>query len=175
MMHRQYVYVGSHALRRLLDQPALRSCIRHPDDFRHWFQAAQPPINRDKTVTVTFIIDTDGQLWIADRGIEHVVCAVGQPVLSAGEMTFAMERPQTEIIEIVEITNQSTGYCPEPESWWAVERALTDIGIPHPPDFTVAYLFRRCDVCGTTNIIKDLWFECAVCESPLSQDWNYDR
>jgi hypothetical protein len=115
-------------------------------------------------VVVTFIIDPSGQLWINDRRSEHVLCAGGGDVLSAGEMTFSL-RPK---LEVVEVSNQSTGYCPEPDSWPAVENVLTRLGIPHPKDFTLICIFRRCEACHTLNLVKDDWFECAVCQSPLS-------
>jgi len=154
----------------MLNEPAQRFCIRNTESVLHWVRATQPPVTRDKTVIATFIIDTDQQLWIADRGSEHVVCAAGQTVLSAGEITFTLDP-----IAVVGVTNQSTGYCPEPESWWVVEHALSQAGIAHPTGFTEAYLFRQCTACGTTNIVKDGWFECAVCESPLSREWNSDQ
>ncbi len=138
----------------------------------HWIKDTQQTVERDGTVVATFVIDTDFQLWIADRHSEHVVCAAGAEVVSAGEITFAIDR---EGVTVAEVTNQSTGYCPEPDSWPGVAVALDQVGIAHPPSFTTAYLFRRCDACGTTNIIKDGWFECAVCEAPLSEHWNYTR
>jgi hypothetical protein len=121
-------------------------------------------------VPATFIVDTAEELWIADRHSEHVACAAGKEVLAAGEIVF--ERRDQEVWAR-EITNQSTGYCPEPDSWTVVTRVLKSLGLPHPSSFTVAFEFRRCDHCGSINIIKDQVFECAVCNSPLSQVWNY--
>jgi len=62
---------------------------------------------------VTFVIDQSGTLLVADRQSEHVACAGRQPVLSAGEMTFLVSG---KVVEMAEVSNQSTGYCPEPES-----------------------------------------------------------
>jgi hypothetical protein len=124
------------------------------------------------TFTATFIIDTSEQLWVADRHSEHVSCADGQDVLAAGEITF--ERAGNRI-DAVEVTNQSTGFCPEPSCWSVVARVLDCIGISHPPQFTRAFEFRRCNRCGGTNIIKDNVFECIVCNAPLSHDWNYSK
>jgi hypothetical protein len=169
---RQYSYVGPHAVRQLLQQPSQRTCVRHSDDILDWIKATKPSVQPDKTIVATFIIDTSQALWIADRHSEHVVCAAGQDVLSAGEITFDIQGNQ---IEVVEVTNQSTGYCPEPESWWAVESALAQIGLPHPSAFTTEFIFRQCRACGTTNIVKDMWFECAVCQAELSQRWNYSE
>jgi hypothetical protein len=71
--------------------------------------------------------------------------------------------------------HQSTGYCPEPSCWSVTSRVLVRLGISHPPNFTPAFEFRRCDQCGTTNKIKDDVFECIVCNSPLSHNWNYSN
>ena len=92
-------------------------------------------------------------------------------MLAAGEITFVIE---SQPIWVSEVTNQSTGYCPEPEAWSAVAATLDKIGLEHPPDFTTAYIFRHCDECGATNIVKDGFFVCGVCDAPLSQDWNFD-
>jgi hypothetical protein len=37
---------------------------------------------------------------------------------------------------VVALTNQSTGYCPDHDSWPAVDRALGRVGVEHPDDFT---------------------------------------
>lgn len=169
--HREYTYVGSQKISQLLFETSRRCLIAHADDILQWVRQTQQQIESDHTITATFIINTDQQLWIADRRSEHVVCAAGGNVLSAGEITFAIA---ARSIAVTEITNQSTGYCPEPESWQIVERVLDHIGLTHPDGFTHEFLFRRCEVCGCTNIIKDSWFECAVCGSPLSSQWNYD-
>lgn len=168
--NRQYKYVGSESLKALLTRPSRRVCIRHPNDVVKWVETTNEAIDNTGMVVVTFIVDANQQLWINERRSEHVVCAAGQNVFSAGEMTFGLRGDQ---VEVVEVTNQSTGYCPEPESWSVVASVLEQIGITYPPDFTTAYIFRRCDKCGTTNIVKDMWFECAVCGTTLSQVWNF--
>lgn len=168
---RLYSYVGSHDLLSLLKQPSQRMHITHPDDVLRWIQETGQPLTPDKSFVATFIIDSNAALWIAHQRSEHIVCAAGGKVMSAGEMTFAIEKGS---VEVVEVTNQSTGFCPEPESWDAVAEALDAAGFEHPGEFTSAYLFRRCDVCHSTNIIKDEWFECAVCEAPLSLTWNFE-
>jgi hypothetical protein len=169
-LQRRYAYVGSKDVRRLLERNLPRYLIESANDVLHWIDDSRQVRSREKTVIATFIIDIQQRLWVNDRRSEHIVCAAGEDVLSAGEMTFAIHHQN---VEVVEVTNQSTGFCPEPESWWAVESALERIGLPHPDDFTTSFLFRRCDNCKTTNIIKDMVFECAVCQAPLSQQWNY--
>jgi hypothetical protein len=76
-------------------------------------------------------------------------------------------------VEVAEITNLSTGFCPEPESWEAVRDALDRIGVRHPGQFTSCFVFRRCPGCGGRNVVKEGVFECAVCGSELPPEWNF--
>ena len=92
-------------------------------------------------IAATFVIDTDGRLRLADRRSEHVACAVGGPVLSAGEIFFSDEG---DAATIEEVTNLSTGYCPEPESWSVVGDALDRLGVVHSGRFTTEVIFRLC-------------------------------
>src|SRR5690349_24011223 len=117
--------------------------------------ANQPGLGRDGTLTVTFVVLGDG-LWVADRHSEHVACARGAPVLSAGEMTFRIDRARASA-EVVFVTNQSTSYCPEPASWPAVQAALDAAGVRHPGGFGMELTFRRCVRCAATNVVKDEW------------------
>jgi hypothetical protein len=72
------------------------------------------------------------------------------------------------------VTNQSTGYCPEPESWPAVAAALDRIPLPHPGGFTPSFIFRRCPACVQLNVVKEGDFTCAVCGADLPLRWNLD-
>src|SRR5436190_4477597 len=108
---------------------------------------------------LTFIVTLDGVLRLAPRRSEHVTLADGRDVLAAGEMTFA---PAGAGWRVVEATNQSTGYCPDPDSWPAVGRALDRAGVPHPGTFTDKVVFRRCPTCGERNIVRDNDFTCAL-------------
>lgn len=116
--------------------------------------------------TATFVVTADGMLWLAVQRSEHVSCARGAAVQAAGELIFSGE-------ELIAATNLSTGYCPEPECWAALQAALDRAGIVHPGGFTTSYLFRRCDRCGQRNVIKDGIFECGVCGEPLPRLWNF--
>jgi transposase len=40
------------------------------------------------------------------------------------------------------------GYCPELSSWPAVATACEQVGLEHPGEFTAAFEFRRCVICG---------------------------
>lgn len=119
---------------------------------------------------MTFVVGTDGLLRLADRHSEHIACARGDEVLSAGEITIVRDRDR---MRVSEISNQSTGYCPEPESYVAVARALDTLGVMHPGKFTFAAIFRRCPKCGERNLVKDDWYVCGMCETELPRDWNF--
>jgi len=160
-----YHYIGPNELSGSVSE---RHLIQNPQDVRDWIsQTRQCPENG--RAVATFIVDSAGQLWVADRHSEHVACAAGQSVLSAGEMTFAIEG---KWVSVLEVTNQSLGYCPEPTSWPAVSAALEQSGLSHPSYFTNAYTMRLCEECGAKNIIKDGVYECGVCQCPLPADWN---
>jgi hypothetical protein len=169
-MNRVYHYIGARELQQVLNQPSDRAPVLQPGDVLTWIEETQQEIEHDRSVIATFIIDTTGQLWIADRRSEHVLCAAGQPVLAAGEITFVIENQD---IWVSEITNQSAGYCPEPEAWPEVATTLDDIGLDHPGDFTTAYIFRRCTQCEAVNIVKEEYFVCGVCDAELSSEWNF--
>ncbi|WP_067477413.1 hypothetical protein [Actinomadura hibisca] len=118
--------------------------------------------DRDADEPFTYVVALDGTLLLAPQRSEHVACAGGAPVLAAGEITFAGG-------EVVEVSNQSTGYCPGPESWPAVAAALDRAGLRHPDGFTAEYVFRRCGACGQLAIVKDDHYVCAVCDAPLER------
>lgn len=118
----------------------------------------------------TFVVALDGALRLAPRRSEHVALAGGHDVLAAGEIAFA---PIVSGWHVVEVTNQSTGYCPDPDSWPAVVEALDRIGVRHPCDFTDKVIFRRCPACGERNIVRDNDFTCAHCDSALPARWNF--
>jgi len=169
---REYPYVGPSDLLDNLPVNSGRALVQSGADVINWLTETNQPREYDGSVIATFIIDADGQLWINDRRSEHVRCASGQNVLSAGEITFELNQTS---VEVIDVTNQSTGYCPEVTSWWAVQQALEMANIIHPSDFTMKIIFRLCDHCGVKNIVKDDWFECGVCQSPLTEEWNFDQ
>jgi hypothetical protein len=151
-----------------------------PDDIRKTALAATPRGTEIRAARdlepfangepLTFVVGDDGMLRVADRRSEHVACAGGGEVLSAGELTAVRSGSGCRVIDV---SNQSTGYCPEPESWKAVAEALDKAGIAHPGHFTFEAIFRRCTQCGERNLVKDAWFYCAICESALPENWNF--
>src|SRR5258706_11327733 len=61
----------------------------------------------------TFVVALDGLLRLAPRRSEHVTLAGGRDVLAAGEITFVSAEKGWRVAEG---TNQSTGYCPDPDN-----------------------------------------------------------
>jgi hypothetical protein len=163
---RLYRYVGPKSIAgRVRPEPA-GTAIHSADDVRVWARKTEQELS-DGCVIVTFVVDTSGVLLIADRRSEHVACAGGQPVCSAGELTFAIGR----CIEVTEVTNQSTGYCPEPESWPAVAAALELAGLVAPGGFSRACEFRRC-LCGNLTLVKNETLVCGMCGAALPAAYN---
>ncbi|MEO1646441.1 MAG: hypothetical protein AAFR67_14715, partial [Chloroflexota bacterium] len=151
-MAKLYKYVGLSKIRDDLPKKSSRQKVLSAENVREWLNTYARKPDYENVHIVTFIVSLDGFLWINERRSEHVLCANGQPPLSAGEMSFAMD---DDDIIVVGVTNQSTGYCPEPSSWIAVETALSKTDIVHPVGFDPAYDFRLCDTCETINIVKD--------------------
>ncbi|MFI5490339.1 hypothetical protein [Micromonospora echinaurantiaca] len=138
-------------------------------DLAEWLATLSPA---ERAEPHTFVVDVAGGLRLAPRRSEHVACAGGRPVLSAGEITFAR---QDTGWTVTEVSNQSTGYCPEPSSWPVVAAACERAGLLHPGGFTTAFEFRRCSACCQLTIVKDDDFTCAACGGELPTAWNASR
>lgn len=137
------------------------------NDIENWIKQGEKQSKAWELIAATFVIDCEGYLRIAERHSEHIACAGGKSVLSAGEIFFQRSKKS---LEVAEITNQSTGFCPEAISWKYVDRALNFIQIPHPSSFTVEFIFRRCDDCSQVNIVKENIFICSVCAAKLPKE-----
>ncbi|WP_110514314.1 hypothetical protein [Herpetosiphon llansteffanensis] len=168
-MARMYWYVGPIELSHMPKPLPSRSQIRQRADVEAWIAAQPRDTGKHQQLTATFIIDQALQLWLADQRSEHVVCARGAAVLAAGEISFVLEANR---LIYCELTNQSTGYCPEPTTWTVVQQVLDSIGLPHAGAWATSYEFRRCPACAMLNLIKEHWFFCAVCEHELPRQWN---
>ncbi|MER5521665.1 PfkB family carbohydrate kinase [Streptomyces sp. NPDC002763] len=119
----------------------------------------------------TFVVGMDGVLRLAPRRSEHVACAGGDMVLSAGEISFMREAEQWTVSEV---SNQSTGCCPDVSSWAEVARAVDAAELRRPSGFTHEVVFRRCPDCQQHNIVREDDFVCVFCGSDLPATWNVD-
>ncbi len=168
---RGYDYVGPGWIRdRAAGAPA-GTIVRSAADVLGWIERNGQDRDRSGCVTATFIVDEEGDLRLADRRSEHVACAGGGRVLAAGEVTFSIP-PGGAGVEVEGVTNHSTGYCPEPESWAMVAAAFGVAGLRSPGGYTSELVFRRCPACRSINVVKDHAFDCAVCGSELPTGWN---
>ncbi len=165
---RYYSYVGPPAILKQSRDAEPGATVRTRADIEDWLAAHRSSTDVDGTVTATFVIDATGLLRLADQRSEHVACASGGPVLSAGEITFDLSD-----LSVTDVSNQSTGFCPEPESWPHVADALDRIAVTHPPCFTIPIVFRLCHRCGEQSIVKDDWYVCMLCDAELPRVWNF--
>ena len=117
----------------------------------------------------TYVVSLTGDLLVAPRRSEHVACAGAEPVLAAGEIRLDSSGT------VIEVTNNSTGYCPAEDSWESVRSALDNAGIRRPDGFTFVARFRRCLNCGERNLVKDEWYACAMCDANLPREWNFQQ
>jgi hypothetical protein len=166
-----YRYVGPKKIAERAPFAPAGTRVESPEDVRRWIRQTGQEMDAAGQIVVTFVIDEAGWLRIADRRSEHVACAGAGPVQSAGEMTFCVSR---DGVSVSWVTNQSTGNCPEVDSWPAVETALARASMAAPDGFSQAFEFRRCTCCGSINIIKDGIFECGACSTLLPEQWNLD-
>ncbi len=167
-VNRLYTYVGPRELLELASSDVARCEPGDVIELRAWLaaQGLAPP------VTLTFVVTGGGALRVAPRQAEHVACARGEAVRAAGELELAISG---KLLEVLGVTNQSTGYCPEPSCFEEVRDALAKVGLTPPPTFAHAFDFRRCPACRTIAVVKDADFECAACGSSLPRDWNLDE
>ncbi|MEU8986036.1 hypothetical protein AB0C98_05970 [Streptomyces sp. NPDC048558] len=163
---RSYGYVGPAELYATVRPDSEGRVVRSAADLGAWLTACSPA---ERAEPFTYVVGTDGWLRLAARRSEHVACAGGRDVLAAGEMLF---EPGAGCRTAVEISNQSTGYCPDLDSWTALARALDRAGVGHPGGFTHAVVFRRCEECGERAIVREDDFVCVFCGGNLPEQWN---
>lgn len=167
---RRYAYIGPIDLLELVQAEPTGCRITRPEEARDFVVERGLEADQTGAHPVTFVVDVAGRLLVAERHSEHVVCAGGAAVLAAGELWFEVTGGRAEVVEV---SNQSTGYCPEPSCWAAVEAALEAARLEHPGGLTRACVFRRCPSCGMRNLVKDAVYVCAVCDAALPEAWNF--
>jgi hypothetical protein len=166
---RLYRYVGPKQIAERTGSVVRGVPISSPDDVIRWIQSSGQMPDATGSVTATFVVDESGRLLMADRHSEHVACAGGRTVWSAGEIRVAITGGQ---ISVIRVSNQSTGYCPELDSWPEVVAALRAAGLEPPAGFDPACEFRRCVSCGERSLVKDGAFECLLCGAELPAEYN---
>ena len=127
-----------------LDSPTSR-LVGGPHNLALWGQQTGQTLE----AAATFLVNSKGELWIADRRSEHVACARGGPVRAAGEVTFAIDGDEAEVVAA---TNQFMGFCPRPNCWEAVASVLDEIGLRRPAKFATEFEFRRCQSFGSAKV-----------------------
>ncbi|MGW0964794.1 hypothetical protein [Streptomyces sp. NPDC002516] len=168
MSGRSYRYVGPAELEAAVLPGDSGRRIASAADFDGWIVERS---TAELAEPFTFVVGMDGVLRLAPRRSEHVACAGRSPVLSAGEIGFVREADRWTVSEV---SNQSTGYCPDACSWAEVARALDAAGLPRPSGFTHEVVFRRCPNCQEHNIVREDDFVCVFCGSDLPTAWNVD-
>lgn len=166
---RMYRYVGPADVRAATVRPG--GAGRRAGSVTEFHRWAAEQSEADLAEPFTFVVDRAANLRLAPRRSEHVSCAGGGPVLSAGEMSFGRA---AGLWYVSEVSNQSTGYCPDVVSWPAVAQALGRAGLRHPPGFTHEVVFRRCPRCREHTIVREGDFVCVFCGSDLPEVWNLD-
>lgn len=164
-MTRRYPYVGPPEIAARASG-VLGVAIPSRDALAAWLRANARELAADG-YTATYVVTVDSAWRLAPRRSEHVACAGGGAVLAAGEVVLSLDA------RVVEASNLSTGYCPEPECWSALAEALDRAGVPRPAGFTHAVEFRRCERCGARNVVKDDVLVCAECDADLPARWNF--
>jgi hypothetical protein len=89
----------------------------------------------------------------------------------AGEISFVREAARWTGSEV---SNQSTGYCPDVSSWSDAARAWDDVGLGRPSGFTHEVVFRLCLGCQERNIVREDFFVRVFCGHDLPKTWNAD-
>ncbi|MFC9946478.1 hypothetical protein [Streptomyces pratensis] len=164
---RSYRYVGPAGPKAAV-KPGGGARISSAADFDDWVTGRSAG---ELAEPFTYVVAADGVMRLAPRRSEHVACAEAEPVLGAGEIGFTRETGRWSVSDI---SNQSTGYCPDVTSWSAVSQALDRVGIDRPSRFTHEVVFRRCPACQEHNIVREGDFVCVFCDSDLPEAWNVD-
>lgn len=165
---RSYRYVGPADVKAAVRPGGEGRLIASAADFEAW-AAGRPAA--ELTEPFTFVVDLEGVLRLAPRRSEHVACAGGGAVLSAGEIGFFRGAGRWAVDYV---SNQSTGYCPDLASWPAVARALDRAGLHRPDGFLHEVVFRRCPDCQEHNIVREDDHVCVFCGGDLPEAWNVD-
>ena len=171
---KEYEYIGPEEIFKMIQEKHKGQRIESVDDLVNWILENNGKPKTDDLIICTFVINLEGKLLIADRHTEHVQCANGENVRSAGEMGFYLDNQNKVTIEFV--SNQSTGYCPSSASWLEVEHSILKInGLNIPEGFDPEFIFSYCPNCKTRQIVKDEFYFCPKCEERLLNEDDFQR
>lgn len=89
---------------------------------------------------------------------------------AAGEVELGVAQKQ---LVVRGVTNQSTGYCPEPSCFGEIAAALVRVGVS-----ATGRAVARLHLPAMSQVRSDRHreeddFECAVCATPLPKEWNF--
>jgi hypothetical protein len=167
--HPLYPYVGPKEIAMYGSSDIVRVHVLSTKDILSWVHATNQQPDASGAILATYIVNEQAEWWLTDRSYEHVACAQGTPVTAAGEVGFWLENGS---LDISYVSNQSTGYCPEPSSWSAWKEACLQTDIQPPDNWSVAFQFRRCPACKSIQLIKEEDWFCAICDTALPEQWN---
>ena len=171
---KKYEYIGPKRILKRVVQEYMGLEISQKEDIEKWIKETNQKISKDQLIVATFVINKSGKLLISDRHSEHVQCANGENVLSAGEIGFEIENNKLQRVSF--ISNQSTGYCPSPKSWDKVEECLRKINDLEFPDyFNPKFIFSYCPNCKTLKIIKEDFYLCYRCDGELYDEATFQN
>lgn len=103
---RSYRYVGPVDLKAAVLPGRGGRRIGSAADFGSWVAERSAA---ELVEPFTVVVGTDAALRLAPRRSEHVACADGEAVLSAGEIGFTREAARSVVVDV---SNHSTGVLP---------------------------------------------------------------
>jgi hypothetical protein len=124
MTRREYHYVGPNEIRDAARTQPTGIRISSLADIRSWLTTSQTDRMKDGSFIATFTITLNEELLVAPRRSEHVACASGGPVLSAGEITF------DDNLVVIEVTRMLT--CAESIGSLTIRNAPGPFGTQRP-------------------------------------------
>jgi hypothetical protein len=165
-----YSFVGPPQIRMSADFETPRHEVKNAAALLQWARQMDGAIKGLRDFVFTYVVLPEQRLFVADRRSEHVACARGDAVLTAGELFVSLVNGR---LQVDGASNLSTGYCPEPGSWRALQLALEGTDLGSLEGFEPSFEFRRCEWCEQNCLIKDEVFECPGCNVELPQHWNF--
>lgn len=134
----KYTFAGTEEQRQKAKNNTDRKLIASPLDFNALLTTKLVRKTREYYGPITYIINTNNELFAGMLIEEHVQAAQGEDVIAAGEILLEYKN---HIWAAVELNNRSNGYFPARSTYPIVAAILDKAGIRHPEQFT--YLHPR--------------------------------